>query len=425
MAEMYSFGRSDPGNIFGRAEAASIIRRLSDLYHAKMTQQAPETDAPFFIDVANFVDPELFALEKQKFFREIPLMMGLSCEAPNPGDYLTNDYTGTPIIVIRNMKGELNAFLNACRHRAAKLKTEERGNQCNQLVCPFHGWSFDLDGKLLRVFTENKFGQIDKEAHGLIRLPVAEKYGMIFVRPMPGDPIDIDAHLGSELVRQLKGWNMGALHPFARREFTLPSNWKLALDTYFESYHSASLHATTLFPFSTPETQIYDYYGPDKRHFRVASSIPGIEKVRDMPEEDWNVLDCTGFLYFIFPNVILTLGGFGLNYFEIYPGQTPGDQITSFRHFSPTNCETPEDRERTENWFNFIYSVINDEDYEAVRNIYKGLSSGLHPYSILGRNEMGLINMHRNFRASLGLDPESIRWKSQNLTGRTQPNAAD
>lgn len=387
-----------------RAEGIALAKRLLALDEKKTTAMAPEGEAPYFIDVSNFTDAGQFAREKELLFRRTPLLMAFSSDIAEPGDFITNDYTGIPVLIVRSEAGTAKAFLNVCRHRAARLKADISGKDCHRIVCPFHAWTYDLDGKLASVFTEGKFGRIDKAAHGLIALPAAEKYGMIFVTPAPGAPIDIDSHLGS-LASETASWNFGSLTPFERREFRMRTNWKLALDTYFEGYHAVPLHPTTIGPMIGQETMTFDAYG---RHFRVAFASKSIRELRGLPEEQWEPLRHMGVLYFIFPNVCLTTGTFGLNHFEIYPGQTPGEHVTLFRHYAPTALETEAERKATQDWFDFIYDVIKDEDYRAAEGIYEGLACGLHPYSVLGRNELALIYMQRNFRDAVGLDAAGL-----------------
>ena len=99
-----------------------------------------------------------------------------------PGDYLTHDYSGTPLLLVRQPDGSLRAFLNVCRHRGARL-ANGTGRGVRDLICPYHGWCYGTDGKLLVRPDEPSFAEIDKSARGLCELMAVEKYGMIWVSP--------------------------------------------------------------------------------------------------------------------------------------------------------------------------------------------------------------------------------------------------
>ena len=132
--------------------------------------------------VRDYVCPRQLAQERELFFRRSPFLVGLSCLVPAPGDYLTHDYSGTPLLLVRQPDGSLRAFLNVCRHRGARLANGS-GRGLRNLVCPYHAWCYGTDGKLLVRPDERSFAEIDKSARGLRELAVVEKYGMIWVSP--------------------------------------------------------------------------------------------------------------------------------------------------------------------------------------------------------------------------------------------------
>src|SRR5690606_5266119 len=107
----------------------------------------PGEDGILEVEAAAYSDPDRFAGELRSIFRRIPLMLAASCELPLPGDYKAIDVAGVPVLLIRAKDGAVRAFLNACTHRGAKLA--EGCGAKTRLTCPFHGWTFSLDGKLL------------------------------------------------------------------------------------------------------------------------------------------------------------------------------------------------------------------------------------------------------------------------------------
>ena len=180
-----------------RQEELAVGRRLLDHIEARTTDLA---GAMFHNKVINYSCRERAALEREKLFRDQPILMGLSTRLPKPGDYLTEDVAGMPVLMTRANDGSVMAFANICRHRAAPVA--QGCGHARAFTCPYHGWTYDLTGKLLGTTDKVGFAGIDLAAHGLVRLPSAEKHGMLFVRPKPAAAgesltLDVDASLGA------------------------------------------------------------------------------------------------------------------------------------------------------------------------------------------------------------------------------------
>ncbi|HBC54942.1 MAG TPA: hypothetical protein DCZ06_11815, partial [Alphaproteobacteria bacterium] len=225
-------------------------------YNAQGTQALAE--APFRNDVSAYTDRARLAREQELLFRQTPLFMGISRQIPKPGDYLTNHLTGVPILVIRGDDGEAKAFLNVCRHRGAKL-LEGCGKGKRRFSCPYHGWTYDTSGALVNILEEKKFGSVDKATLGLTPLPVEEKYGLIFVRPTPGEPVDIDKQLGG-LAPEMAAFGFDSYVHYRTTEMSYNFNWKIVQDTFLETYHLPVLHKTTVSPLVDERVSTFDAY---------------------------------------------------------------------------------------------------------------------------------------------------------------------
>ncbi|MUH46417.1 MAG: Rieske 2Fe-2S domain-containing protein, partial [Actinobacteria bacterium] len=175
-----------------REEAMGMMRRLVAHTRNKTTDQAEST---FEEPVDNYLDEELFAAEIELIFKRIPLPLALSCELPAKNSYKAIEVVGVPVVMTRDSKGVVHAMLNVCRHRGALICQEGTGTS-RALTCPYHAWSYGLDGNLNGIYGEHTFGEFDKSSRGLITLPVVEKAGIIFVCLTPGLEIDIDSWLG-------------------------------------------------------------------------------------------------------------------------------------------------------------------------------------------------------------------------------------
>ena len=126
---------------------------------------------------------------------------------------------------------------------------------------------------------------------------------------------------------------------------------------------------------------------------------------------DWDAFNHFSWVYFLFPNITFFVNSAFVYLFELYPGKEVGEHLTRFSTYSRFEMKTEEEKDAAQEHFQFIYSVVENEDYWVSANVMKGFKSGLHPYSVFGRNELSLINMHEAFRESVGLDPSGVRLK--------------
>ena len=181
-----------------------LTRQVLEHVDAGTTCMAPDVSRQ---PVSAYTCEQRFAREQKTLFSETPLVMALSCQIPNPGDYITNDYTGAPVVMVRGRDGQARAFLNVCRHRGARV-VDGQGTARKVLSCPYHGWSYDLDGTLAHIPDASAFDGVDPACHGLAALPLAERHGMIWVRPSAGDEIDVSLLLG-ELEEDIASFAVG------------------------------------------------------------------------------------------------------------------------------------------------------------------------------------------------------------------------
>ena len=191
-------------------------------------------DEVMYHDIAAYASPQRLALEKQILFRKYPLLMGMSGQLCARGEYLTDDYSGIPIVVVRDRAGAARAFLNVCRHRGARL-VDGCGNAGRVFSCPYHGWSYGLDGKLMGIPDQDSFAGMDKAGRGLVELPLVERDGLIWVLPEVNGELDLVKHLGA-LGPELASYGFGDYHHYETRVIRRKLNWKIVIDPFLEPY---------------------------------------------------------------------------------------------------------------------------------------------------------------------------------------------
>lgn len=188
-----------------------------------------------------YTDPRFFELERQKVFRQTWHIMGHVNDAPNAGDYVTLDILGERVVTLRGNDGQLRSFHNVCRHRAAKLAPDSRGSCGHRLVCPYHAWSYGLDGRLTNIPKWQGFDDLDKTAYGLPPVEQEIFHGFVFIRFEKGLPSV--AEMMAPYAEELAPYQLETLVPHGRvtlRPRTV--NWKNIADNYSDGMHIGVAH---------------------------------------------------------------------------------------------------------------------------------------------------------------------------------------
>lgn len=384
-----------------KASAEHLRRRTVEHIKNGTTDLAPE--GPMLIDSSIYTDPERFELEKKVLFRERPILAALSMDLPEPGSTFLFDEVGPSILLVRNKDGKVNAFLNMCTHRAAKLVTDQCSRK-NRMTCCFHGWTFDLNGKLVGLPGAEGFEGINREERSLIPVPVAEWHGMIFVRAVPnGEPIDVEQHLGEKFALELAHLELEKAKPMKRTVFPAPGNWKYALDTYGEGYHFATLHPTTIGALAFSNIMSYENYGPNHR---LAMPRQEFLECLDKPESEWPETSYCG-LYYIFPNTVINVNTmkngeqfYGVS--RLFPGEKVNESSTILTTYKPGHEPEDADPKLWEDIHDFVHKVVSTEDYsvtESGQHNMKYAPADFQP--VFGANELALQNIHRHINALL------------------------
>lgn len=361
-------------------------------------------DAPMRNDVSVYTDPVRHAAERQKLFRETPVVACLSSDLAGPGSFRTFDETGVPIVVARGRDGEVRAFLNICTHRGARLVREAAG-QAKLFTCWFHGWSYGTDGKLVAAAEAERFCDALAERDHLIPVPAAERHGLVFVKATPESTMDIDAHLGDfgEVLEQLV---LGKAERVKDGVLPVKSNWKYALDTYGEGYHFAALHKQTLSPYFRNDIAVYDRFGP---HHRIQFVSRDMEDWLDKPEAEWGVDHRLGGVHYLFPNTILFAGSVspGKGYYTLFrhfTGETPGETTTYKSIYAPKGVHSDAYRREVEDAFDATAHVVKTEDYVVSAEGWRNLAALPKGRTVVyGRQEIALQYQHRAIARAIGM----------------------
>ena len=193
-----------------------------------------------------YTDERLFELEKQTIFSRSWQFAARIDQLNKPGDYVTSEIAGEPIVVVRGGDHKLRAFFNVCRHHAAAVMTERAGH-ANQMRCPYHGWTYSLEGELKGTPDFSGVCGFDRANSGLVPIGIGTWEKWVFLK-LEGDHLNessagLDEFLGIDLIVQFQKLHLGDLHWVERRRYTLNCNWKVFVDNYLDGgYHVPHLH---------------------------------------------------------------------------------------------------------------------------------------------------------------------------------------
>ncbi len=370
-----------------RLAELSLIRRMLAHLEAGTTDEAPR---PLRLPPSHHASASHLERERQGLFRGLPIVAALSADLPETGCFLTLESGGIPLLLVRGQDGRVRAFANICRHRGAPV-AEGRGTLSGgRIRCPFHAWTYDLEGALAAIpLGESGYSACERASLGLRERPCREGHGLILVRPEGDRPIESESWLG-ELATDLDVLGLARFHHFASRRTCWNANWKLLLETFLESYHVFSLHRQTVHPhyFSLP--MVADRLGP---HLRFPVARRTLSELREKPESEWSLVAHATVQWYLAPNALLSATR---DYALLWRFESPApDRCLVETHFYTARPVASEaERKHFEESFELQLRVTGAEDFPMQEKIQRGLDSGVASELVIGTHEIGVIHLH-------------------------------
>jgi phenylpropionate dioxygenase-like ring-hydroxylating dioxygenase large terminal subunit len=364
-----------------------------------MTEVSLENDARVY------TDPDRLALERREIFLKVPLVAGCSGDIPAAGDILLFDELGYSIIIVRGTDGGVRAFLNMCPHRGTRLvepNDSHVGTGRATITCQFHAWCFDLAGMLVAM--PGREGFSDMAPRRLIPVPVVEAYGLLFIALKPGgQTLTIGDHLGP-FADELAQLELDHLAFSRGGSLKAACNWKLAVDTYAESYHFGVLHASTIGRTHLSNVAVFDSFG---RHWRAHFAEKCLAELVDAPESDWPAAELSA-VHFIFPNTVLVAGSADgkmlVRLFRLFPDDAPGLMQCRISVYGASQNHV--DNATPPGFVDEARNIVTDEDYRVAVGAQANLAAAPVGFRVVyGRNEPGLQAFHLAVAAAIGAPP--------------------
>jgi phenylpropionate dioxygenase-like ring-hydroxylating dioxygenase large terminal subunit len=320
-----------------------------------------------------YTSPDFARVELDKVFRKDWYCLGRAGALANPGDYDTCELAGQPVAVVRGADGQLTAFSNVCLHRMSTL-LHGRGN-ARTIVCPYHAWTYNLDGSLRGAPAMNQNAGFCKDNYRLPRVRCEEWLGWVFVTLNPDAPPV--AQSLSEVEAMVAGYDMTNYTETFFEEHVWDTNWKVLAENFMESYHLPVCHAGTIgglskleemvCPPGRPAFNFHTILKDDK--LRIAMAHPTNDRLKGEERR-------TTFLLAIYPSLLITLTPGYFWYLSLHP-MGPGRVHIRFGGGMSDDYRNDADAQQNFVALKALLDEVNVEDRRCTERVYNGLCSDL------------------------------------------------
>ncbi|WP_394621531.1 aromatic ring-hydroxylating dioxygenase subunit alpha [Lentzea sp. JNUCC 0626] len=326
-----------------------------------------------------YTDPAIFAREQAFIFEKMWFCAVKSSDLPNPGDFRTVEVGRESVLIARDRKGALNAFLNVCRHRGARICVEEAGSVKRAFQCPYHAWTYALDGNLIAAPNLTSMPDVDRVEYGLSKVHLREWLGYVWVN-LADEPPSFEDDVLSAVTERLgtldaiDGYEIDQLSVGRRITYDVKANWKLIIENFMECYHCATIHPelTEVLP-EFADGYAAQYYvghgaefGDEIKGFTVDGS-EGFEKLSALQEER----DRKYYAITIKPQVFINLVPDHVILHRMYPMAADRTIVECDWLYAKEVVDTGRDVSRSVE----LFHRVNEQDFEACERCQPAMAS--------------------------------------------------
>ncbi|MBX7515118.1 Rieske 2Fe-2S domain-containing protein [Qipengyuania sp. GH38] len=374
----------------GRRPTDGMLRLARDIAENRKQENLRQSSVPASV----YTDPEHWQREKAAIYDRLPQILCPSAVLPDPGMALPHDATGRPLLITRDAEGKAHVFLNVCRHRGTRLVEGADVACTKKLVCPYHAWTYSVDGRLLALPRPDSFPELDKGEMGLVELPSKETGGLIWFCPQEATA---DFGHADKIGEDFDALGLGEHVLFRRKTHDVAGNWKLIMDAFLESYHVTRLHAQTIGPFFKDGVTSGDMIGPFAR-----SAVGRLEEMEGVDLEDMDQLRrVVTFAYQLLPGALIIPSPDYINVMVMMPQAHNRTLVEDFM-LIPEHPSTDKARDHWErSWALLDGGVFASEDFRAAELGQQGLETGAVPELTLGTMEGGIRRYHETVEEAL------------------------
>ncbi len=306
-----------------------------------------------------YLSDERFEQEMRDLFSNVPLVATPSCYLPEPGTSFAQDGYGVPMLFTRDREGKVHGFINACRHRGSKLIESNEPVKSGRISCPYHAWTYGMEGNLVGIPRKETFPSLNKCDLGLVELETYEAGGLIWTGlNHKSKPEVLD---GSEqLWADLEAFGLKDMHVYGRRQYDLKTNWKFVMEPFLEAYHIQRLHAESIANMFVDVPSVYTHIG---HHQRQTSGKANFDPSMLQGDID-NLHKYVTHAYLVFPNTVVITSPYYFSVMILMPRAKDRTLVDYYMltHGEPDNPKAEELFKRS---FHLIHEVFGGEDFRA------------------------------------------------------------
>ena len=364
------------------ADDPSVVQRIFEHIDNRTTDRG---ETSWREPVENYRSAERYTRELEQALRRSPTPFCPSAALAEVGSYMARTAAGVPLVAVRGKDGTVRAFRNACRHRGMQLAD---GAGCKRaFVCPYHAWTYDLEGKLRGVPHEDGFPGLDRESHGLVPVGAVELHGLVFVTQHGPGP-------AASAFDELAGILTPSHRVFATSEQEVAANWKIVAEGFLEGYHLQSLHPDTFYPIQFDNLNVVERFGNNNR---VAFPFQRIEKLREVPASERSAAGVLTYVYHLFPNVMLVTFATNITLIVLEPMAVDRTRLVNYT-LTRRDPSQAADRETLDRDLRFIEAGTT-QDREVANAIQRSLAAEANEFFEFGLFEGAIGHFHRTLHA--------------------------
>ena len=330
----------------------------------------------------NYYSQERFDAEIA-MLKRLPVAYCPSAALPDKGSYIARSSAGTPLVVVRGLDGVVRAFINACRHRGMQVAS---GRGCSRaFVCPYHAWTYNLEGNLKHIPGQEGFPGVDPEQHGLVEVSAREKGGIVYVMQK--------GEITEDMLEDCLDYFSPEQQMFETEEMVDEANWKILNETLMEGYHIKSLHSETFYPYGLDNINLVEIYGANSR---VTYPFRRIEKMRDVAPDQRRIDGLVTSVYLVFPTASVSVLSKHTNLAILEPLSPTGSRWVLYRMVNRAVDGKDIPLEEAQRDALFVGDSGQIEDREAARAIQQSVSSNGNTHFTFGHFESAIVNFHQH-----------------------------
>lgn len=353
-----------------------------------------------------YTSAEVYREELEKIFYDAWICVGRADQVSDAGDYILREIGEESVVIVKDRRRKINAYYNVCRHRGTRMVIEEQGRFSACIQCPYHAWTYDLEGNLIGAPLMDELEGFSKVDYPLHRVAIAEWEGFLFI-DLAAQPESLES-VFAPLAGKFAAWDLPQLQSLRRKEYEVKANWKLIVQNYSECYHCPLIHPDLArrSPFRSGKNDLYDgpFLGGYMELDEDFGSLTMSGRVCGLPIGEVSGDDMERVYYYsIFPNTLLSLHPDYVMTHTLWPQGTDQTHITCEWLFSTEQMAqdgfNPDDAVA-------FWDMTNRQDWQVCELAQLGVRSRRYSPSLYAHVESLLAAFDRQVLRALGHDSQ-------------------